>query len=265
MPDSVPALTVFLLAIVPGFLGIRGYARRTSRTVPERDLYALAGAVVISVIWLGLVWLGLLALGDPLRRWGLSPYSAHKLESHRADAVWLGLGVMFVPFVLGALSAILLDKLSMVKSEKAWRRLRRTGLFRAPSAWDRAWSRYARQAKTSEVLVHLSGGLMIRGAFGKRSQVDLSPSPPGLYLEAGFAYRTSEDGRVVALEATAAERGIYLAGSQILAVYFDEEVADGAGAGEAPSKLPRGGSPPVSPALPVPAEQQLAEEGGGDR
>ena len=262
MPDSVPALLVFLLAVVPGFLGIRGYSRRRSRSVPDRDLYALAGAIVLSAIWLGVVWLVLLAFGDPLSRWGLSPYNAKRLQGHRADAVWLGLAVIFVPFILGALIAGLLDRLSMVKSKTTWRHLRATGLFRAPSAWDRAWSRFAREQGAGEVLVHLANGLMIRGAFGEHSQVDLSPSPPGLYLEEGFAYRTSADGQVVSLEASTT-RGVYLDGSEILAIYFDEEDADGAGAEQATSKLPVGGL--QSAPAPGSIESSLAQEGGGDR
>jgi hypothetical protein len=235
VPDSLQGLTVFLFAIVPGFLGIRGYSRRTSRTVPDRDLYALAGAVVISTIWVGGVWIVQYLCGDPVAEWGVIPLDSHKLEGHRGQFVLFGLVVMVAPFFLGATAALVLDRLSIVRSKKTWRYLRRSGLFRSPTAWDRAWAQFSREQGAGEVLVHLVGGLMIRGGFGRRSQVDLSPSPPGLHLEEGFGYRMNDDGKVT-LEGTG-KRGIYLAGSEILAVYFvDGEGNKSEGSFDQPSK-----------------------------
>jgi len=229
IPGSFDALTVLILGVAPGYMGIRGYSRRRYRSVPDRDLYALAGAVVVSAIWLAAIWLFLLAVGDPLKHWGLVPYGSRHLHDHRADAVWLGLAVVLTPYPLGAFAAEIMDRLSRVNHDPSWKLLRKTGFFRPPTAWDRAWLQFTRKQEFGEVLVRLNNGLMIRGAYDSRAQADLSPNPPGLHLASGFGYRMADDGQESNPEAVA-PLGVYIQGSEIAAVYFLEgEDAGGAG------------------------------------
>jgi hypothetical protein len=232
-PPTLQAFTVLIFGIAPGFVAIRGFSRRRYRTVPDRDLYAIAGAAVVSAIWLGFLWLLLLLLGDPLREWGVIPYSSALLEEHRADVVWLGLAAICLPFPLGSLAAISLDFIEgrfKKDGSKAWAFLRWAGFFRPPTAWDKAWLRFARKYGAGEVIVQMQDGLIVRGGFGKSSQADLSPNAPHLFLESGYGYLLADgdsdsdpsavsagDGPQVVGRGSA---GVYLAGAQINSVYF---------------------------------------------
>jgi len=234
-PDTVVALAVFMLAIAPGFLAVRGYSRRRYRTVPDRDLYAVAQAVVVSAMWLALVWLILLKVGDPIRAWGLIPNDTGAIRSHQAAIVGLGFAVVTLPYGLGLTAAYLVDRLEGVRSEGAWRRIRRTGLVRPPTAWDRAWLTFRRRQGAGQVVVRLKNGLVIRGGYGKRSQADLSPSPHQLFLESGFGYAEGEDGDAVEVEAEGSA-GIFIEGSEIAAIYFQGRNADEAAAPTPPRR-----------------------------
>lgn len=248
-PQTLQAFTVLIFGIAPGFVAIRGFSRRRYRTVPDRDLYALAGAAVVSAIWLGFLWLVLLPLGDPLLHWGVIPYDAALLDDHRADVVWLGLAAICVPFPLGSLAAISLDFIEgrfKKDGSKTWVFLRWAGFFRPPTAWDKAWLRFARKFGGGEVIVQMRDGLIVRGGFGESSQADLSPNDPQLFLETGYGYRLAEgdadseaggvagDGPQVVGEGKA---GVILAGDQINSVYFippaKETTADSDETGEA--------------------------------
>ncbi len=234
-PPTLQAFTILIFGIAPGFVGIRGYSRRRYRTVPDRDLYALASAAVISAIWLGFVWLLLLQIGDPARKWGLVPFDTARLEGHREDVVLLGLAVICAPYPLGSVIAFLMDRLERIATApKAWEMLRGTGLFKPPTAWDKAWLRFKRKYGAGEVLVQMRDGLIVRGAFGKKSQAALSPNSPQLFLEEGYSYRLDPDGEsedkgLAAVLSSSDEKprieaegpgGVYLPGDQINSVYF---------------------------------------------
>lgn len=216
------AVAVFILAIAPGFLAVRGYSRRRYRSLPDRDLYALAQAIVISAIWLSGVWLLLLLLGDPIERWGIMPSSSVVRQEHRADIVLVGLLVMLLPYGIGMTAAAVVDKLEGTKSDAIWKWVRRTGLVRPPTAWDRAWLRFIRQQGSGQVIVRLKSGLVVRGGYGRHSSADLSPSPHQLFLESGYAYTEGDDGETVEVEAVG-RAGIFIEGSEIVAIYFQPE------------------------------------------
>jgi hypothetical protein len=224
VPDTLEAITVFMLAVAPGFLAVRGFSRRRYRTVPDRDLYALAAAAVISAVWLGLVWLALLSFGDPLKAWGILPTDSKLLADHRADAVLLALGVIWTPYVIGILFAAALDRVELTKNEWLWRQMRRAGFFRAPTAWDRGWSRFRRKrGGVGNVMISLKSGLVIRGGFGSSSQVDLSPNPAQVYLEQGFGYWADDDGKISRLDGDG-PGGVIVRGDDIRAVYFLDRI-----------------------------------------
>jgi hypothetical protein len=244
--EAVRTTAAFVLLIAPGFLMVSGYSRRRFHRPPVRDLYALAQAVIASAIWLAMVWLVLLALGDPLKKWGLVPLDTDELAHHRSDIVLLGLAVAILPYAVGALGATLVDWLSIDRSElsgqeagTAFRFVRRLGVLRVakwarllqhPTAWDRAWSRYTARQGAGKVVVRMKDGLLIKGAYGTGAQVDLSPSPPQLFLTQGYGYVEGEgDEERVEIGAWGPE-GVFIQVAEIEAIYFGEMgEADGQG------------------------------------
>jgi hypothetical protein len=225
MPTTIQAFIVLIFGIAPGFVGIRGYSRRRFKTVPDRDLYALAGAAVVSAVWLGIVWLLLAHFGNPLKNWGLIPFDGKTVEEHRVTVGAFGLGVICVPYPLGGFVAWAMDRLEGLSRSRRgatrwmWRLIRKTGFFKPPTAWDRAWIHFTRQSPVGEVLVQMEDGLLVRGGFGNRSQADLSPNPPSLFLESGYGYRIGDDGKTTRVEGIGSA-GVYLPGESINAIYF---------------------------------------------
>ncbi len=219
-PTTVQAFAVLILGIAPGFAAIRGFSRRRYRTVPDRDLYALAAAAVVSAIWLGVVWLVLLEWGNPIEAWGLVPYRPARLEQHEADVVMLLLAVICIPYPVGSLAALAMDGIEdIAKWPPLWGVLEKTAFFKSPTAWDKAWRKYTREQGAGEVIVQMQDGLIVRGGFGSNSQADLSPNSPQLYLEDGYGYRLDDKGAPGEVEGEG-NAGVYLPGDQINAIYF---------------------------------------------
>jgi len=219
-PASLQAFTILILGIVPGFVAIRGYSRRRYRTVPDRDLYAIAGSAVVSAIWLGVVWLLLLKVGDPLRKWGVIPFEPAELENHRSEVALLGLAIVCVPFPLGSAGAILMNASEELwRWPRIWELVQKTGFFKPPTAWDLAWLKFTKVQKAGEVLVQMDDGLLVRGGYGTNSRADLSPNSPQLFLESGYGYRLDDDGEPAEVEGLG-PAGVYLPGERINAVYF---------------------------------------------
>jgi len=132
---------------------MRGYSRGRARAIAERDLYALAQAVVASVAWLVVVLLVLQGWLDDL---GLLPRSDSRLEDHKTPTALLLLGLVFLPFPLGWLTAAVSQRVTArvdgwstktlrsgfshgVRLETA-REIKRSGIIAPPSAWDRSWA-----------------------------------------------------------------------------------------------------------------------------
>jgi Family of unknown function (DUF6338) len=225
MPTTIEAFIVLILGIAPGFVGIRGYSRRRYKTVPDRDLYALAGAGVVSAIWLAAAWLILACFGNPAQEWGIIPFKGETVEAHQAAVGWLVLAIICLPYPLGSLGAHLMDRIEAIsrakdaRSKQIWKKVRKTGFFKPPTAWDRGWLHFTRSEDAGEVLVQMDDGLLVRGGFGDKSQADLSPNAPRLFLESGYGYRLDEDGKPVEVEGVGG-LGIYLPGERINAIYF---------------------------------------------
>jgi hypothetical protein len=213
MPDTFEAAVVFSMLIAPGALFVRGYARRRTRSFPERDLHALVQAIVASLVWLGATWT---VFGERIATWAASatPAPAPRLAI---------LAFVLTPFVLGVAAALIVDSISRRPTSVPARVLGWTGIFDPPSAWDAAWlSRYPEDDRYREVSVRLKGGTLIVGRFAGRSQVDLSPIPRQLFLETGYGYINQEDG-TTRLDAHG-PHGIYVEASEIEAIYFGETV-----------------------------------------
>jgi hypothetical protein len=160
---------------------------------------------------------------DPLESWGLWPGDDSKLDSHRVELIALGLAVIAVPYAVGMLLGGVVSALEDPRTRIA-RPLRYFGFFDPPTSWDRAWLRYRQRHGAGTVVVRTKGGLIIRGAFDSGAQVDVAPNPPSIYLSSGYGVHFGRDGEAVALEAEGSE-GIFIDGSEILAVYFERPSA----------------------------------------
>jgi Family of unknown function (DUF6338) len=251
MPNGLEAAIVFALLIAPGFLMVRGYGHRRYRTVPERDIYAVAEAVVASAIWVALVWLLLLLFGDPVRDWGLIPLDTETLEEHRLQALVLTLAVIVLPYGVGAAFAAIVDSLER-ESTLFFGLGRRLGFLRNPTAWDRAWLAFDREGP-GEVRVRLKDGSLVRGSWGRGAQADLSPSPTHhLLLAQGYLEEAGPSRSSVEPEtATSADvviradgrEGVFIQGEEISAVFFTRrrEVDHGVRGAPAEPEGPAGG------------------------
>lgn len=245
MPEASQAATIFTLFIAPGFLMVRGYGHRRYRTTPERDIYAVAEAVVASAIWLACVWAVLLLCGDPVREWGMVPLKTKLLEEHRPETLALLLTVIIVPYGVGAGLAAIIDRL---ERESPWflRFAQRFGLMRNLTAWDRAWLTFERMGP-GEVQIRLKDGSMIRGAWGEGAQVDLSPSPDhhvmlvqGYHQDAGKSGQDVEvEGSEVVIRAQGPD-GVFIQGDEISAVFFKATGGNDERRGAGPAPEPDG-------------------------
>src|ERR1700727_187928 len=222
MASASQAVLLFALLVSPGFVLVQGYRRGRSYTVPDRDLYVLAQAVVASLGWLAIVWLLLLVVGDPLRQWGIVPENTRLLMKHQGASVALLLGVEFAPFGLGLASGSVVDTLQDI----AWARsyFKWTGLFEPPTAWDQAWNGEGSQASTSseqsiDVSVRLKGGGVVEGRYGRASRAHLSPRPDHqLFVETGKGLEDRETSSVWLGDGTIG--GVFIDASEIAAIYF---------------------------------------------
>ena len=224
MPASLIGLTIFAFGIAPGFLFVRAYTTRRVHTPPERDLYAVAQAVVASLIWLGVVWLFLLWLGDPVTQWGLLPYAPERLAQHRSETALVGLVIVTTPYFLGIGAAWLV----------AW--LEDLGITSriGPTTWDDAlrtsgYTAQVLQGVPLDLTIRLKSGVTIFGRLGPRGRGDLSPRAyRDVFLDTGFAVLDPERSDagwtppLVILEATDADTGgIFVKGSEIEAIAIE--------------------------------------------
>jgi hypothetical protein len=187
---AIGALIALLIA--PGFLLIRGYERRRYRHQPDRDIYAVAEAIVASAIWLGLSWVVLLRIfGDPLSDVGLFPVDEKRLEDHPLGVVSLGLAVILLPYGVGVGGAAVGNALSRTTRRPfSWLRwtLWKLGFFKIPNAWDRAWAQLERHG-AGHVVIKMKDGSFVVGGYGKQSRIDVSPLPTRtIFLPKGHAH-----------------------------------------------------------------------------
>ena len=224
-----PALKIALpiaLLVAPGYLFLTGYRQGRSYTIPDRDLYVLAQAVVASLGWISLIWL-VLPLGNPIKAWGLLPVDVPRIEHHQTALATLLLSVEFLPFALGLVVGPMLGW----ATELSWvyRRFYWTGLLERPTAWDHAWNQVVGKLPPRvgiDVTVRLKSGAIVTGSYGDGSRADLSPrSARDLYLETGRGY--SEGKGELRLFASGESGGVFIAASEIETVFFSIPPADG--------------------------------------
>jgi hypothetical protein len=210
---------------------VRGYGHRRYRTAPDRDVYAVAEAVVASALWVAIVWLATILMGDPVKGWGLVPLKPGELGDHRAGVLGLVFGVIAAPYGVGAAAAALVDRLEQ-DSPRFVKFGRKLGFLRNPTAWDRAWLGFA-QDGPGRVSVRLKDGSLIKGTWAEGGQVDLSPSPyhhllivDGYLEEAGTAQSSVEDSGVEDAQVIVraeANFGVFVQGDEIAAVFFHRD------------------------------------------
>jgi hypothetical protein len=99
MPDSVEAITIFALLIVPGYSFLTGYRLGRSHTRPDRDLYAIAEAVIVSVVILALGWFRV----EDFLGW----IDDDTLSDHAGGALVLLLALIVLPFLAARMLAVL--------------------------------------------------------------------------------------------------------------------------------------------------------------
>lgn len=218
---------MFLLVIAPGYLGVRGFSVGRNHVAPARDLYVLAEAVVASVVWLIVVYL---AEHGRLADYGVLPRDDRLLEENGESVAALVLALVLLPYVLGrllgwshrwfvrglaAVAAWLTSRTWRYARPIRWlgRTLGNAALLTPPTIWDRAWTQA--KVRANVAVVELKEGGYVRGAIG---DVDLSPLPPQVLLTSGEAF----DADANPLPLARGPAGVYLGGSEIRAVYFEE-------------------------------------------
>jgi len=205
MPATLEALAVLAFAITPGYALLSGYQHQRSHSAPERDLYVLAQAFILSAAWLALTWW---PIGHFLSCWT----TGHELDDHEF-LTWL-LIVVFLggSYIAGRAMGAFVQRVAKKGYGWTFTAMRAAGIFDPPSLWDWIWA----EAKTrGEVLlvVTFKDGATLEGQYAGGSLADLSPRPPRVYLEK--AYGHDSDGNPVTYA-----RGAYVEGDQIADIRF---------------------------------------------
>ncbi|HKG02743.1 MAG TPA: DUF6338 family protein [Conexibacter sp.] len=225
MLGSLQAAVLFALLIAPGFLLVQSYRRGRSYSLPSRDLYVFAQAVVASLAWLAVIWFALQLFDDPLWRWGIFPWRIETFVKHEAAAAGLLLVIVFLPVVIGTVGGRLMNRL---QSNTTFQQIQRwAGLGESPTAWEHAWNEARGRASTRpsgrqyiDVSIRMKGGDRGQGRYGALSRADLAPRPSRhVYVETGYGV---DDGSPAAnLQGDGTIGGVYVDGSEIAAIYFE--------------------------------------------
>lgn len=171
MPLTFEAGVLFSVLIAPGFLLVRGYAQRRTRVGPDRDLYALAQAIVGSLFLLGVVWLGLTLFGqDDLLR----ALRNGQVEGRETTVFWMVVGLLAVPYPLGWVAGEIMDRIGKKPNSPLGSRLRWTKLFDPPTSWDAIWLKVA-EHRWALISVEFRDGTSVIGMLAQHSKVDLAP------------------------------------------------------------------------------------------
>lgn len=224
MPATFQAALIFALLIAPGYVLIQGYRHGRSYSVPDRDLYVLAQAIVASLGWVAVVWFVLSIVGDPISGWGILPENDKRLTEHQATIALLVFGVELVPFAVGLLVGFVVNALQ--GAARAHVLLGWTGLFEPPTAWEHAWNEAASRLGTDagrqviDVSVRLKSGGIVRGSYGGGSRADLSPRPSHqLFLETAYGLDDTELPPKLMGDGTIG--GVFIDASEIATIYFN--------------------------------------------
>lgn len=199
MPASVEAAAIFALLIVPGYSFLAGYRLGRSHTLPERDLYVVAQAVVVSVLLVALGWFRV----DDFLDW----IENDTLEHHPGGALVLLLSLIAGPFLIARFAAWV--QALIATTERGLALLHAFGLARS-DAWQATWATPLEQGAL--VVLKLQNGETLYGQVSEGAVVDFAPLPPAVYLD--VAYR-EEGGAFIDMDG-----GAYVPGDQISAVYL---------------------------------------------
>ena len=186
VPTSTAALTIFLTAIVPGYLTIYLWSRNKTWKGLQNDLQTVIKSITLSAV------IQLLLL--PYVLVVLYPARDH-LDRHPFQiTVWLVLLTLLFPYLLGSIAARVTDRLFdpatvYVESLRSsgWKRriqvLARwiTQPAAQPSVWD--WAVVADKLDGHYVVVTWNDGKKIAGTFGMHSLGLTTPEQQGLFLE----------------------------------------------------------------------------------
>ncbi|HEY2716793.1 MAG TPA: DUF6338 family protein [Solirubrobacterales bacterium] len=205
MPSTFEALAIFAGAVAPGYAFLAGYQVERNSTGPERDLYALAQAFILSAAWIAITWW---PIGHLLAHWAMND----ELESHEL-AVWAFACLLLgAPYILGRAMSAIVEAAELRASGPVFRVLDNLGTLEPPTLWDWTW-REARERGAVVVVIRLKDGGTIEGQFASQSRADLSPRSPRVYLERAYGF----DG---AGKRVVYPRGAYVEGDQIVGVQF---------------------------------------------
>jgi len=229
MPTTAQAAIVFLVIVLPGFLGQSGY--RAGRAVPEhpQGLVAVARVIAVSTVIVLLAWkIGGRTVYDYARE-------GTALTLHEAYTWRFAVMLTVVPALLGYIAGQMVDACARVlgsaidrlpplpdtTTERLGRRAQRrllkalSGrlLHEGPTTWDRTWRRLRRTEPYAYARIMTMGGREIIGLVADGSRVALSPQPRDLYLEEVLCQ--AEDGKYYP---TAYGLGAFVAGDEIESV-----------------------------------------------
>jgi hypothetical protein len=208
MPNSVEAATIFTLLIVPGYAFLSGYRLARSHTLPDRDLYVLAQAVIVSVLMVAVGWFRV----EDFLHW----IDDDTLGEHAGGALVLLLTLIAGPFLVARLLAAALSGLAKWGPTEG--AIAFLGLAPA-NAWQRAWREPLSDGAL--VLIELEGDGSVLGQMTAGGYVNFPPREPAVYLP--VAYRKEGDALTVMA------RGAYVPGEQIRAMYLQPLPAQAAG------------------------------------
>jgi hypothetical protein len=195
VPDSLGAVVVVLVTLVPGFIAATVWARaRIHRRAADSDLRI----VLQSLVFTGVIQV-LLA---PLTLALIYPVRAAPLDHPGRLVGWSVIAVLLAPAVIGRLAAFATDALwppdplLWSPSGQGWRRPA-WGLLRhssPPSIWDAVAAAGTFDGRF--VVIQFKDGHRIAGAFGSGSASITSPEPHGIFLSREWAL--DEDGELLA-------------------------------------------------------------------
>jgi hypothetical protein len=185
MPTTWEALSVILLAVVPGFITTTMWARARTWKGYAGDLRVTLQSLALSAV--------IQVLLSPLTIHWIVPAIPHPrmLRNEIHIAIWFALAVLVIPVVLGFACARGSDRLFRPirrrgdREQLGWFRRSIAWLIEAsplPSVWD-AWLADHLPDEGIFVRVTFRDGHHVGGAFAASSQAFTSPERQGLFIE----------------------------------------------------------------------------------
>lgn len=184
MPTSFAALTIALLAVVPGYLARMAWSRGKTFSLPATDLTVLvqsiAASLVLQVLLAPVTIPVLYAIGDRLAAY---PWRV---------AGWAVLAVVIAPLVGGYCFGQVTDAMRPGR-RLTWlpSTLRRDLSPPAPSIWDHVHL-HGLLPHLCLLVIEFRDGRRLAGAFGSGSEALTSPQRQGVFLVEEWA--VGEDG-----------------------------------------------------------------------